>query len=92
METHGKEEPYFVLFLNSPQEFRAWMHSELHSPAVSRIFIFLPVGENSPQEFRAWIHSELHSPAVNHPSAQRPVLPRKKNAKLSSRCPEAGSA
>jgi hypothetical protein len=24
------------------------------------------------------MHSELHSPTVNHPSAQRPVLPRKK--------------
>jgi hypothetical protein len=38
------------------------------------------------------MHSQLHSPAVNHPGAQRPVLPRKENAELSSRCPEAGSA
>jgi hypothetical protein len=64
---------------NSPREFRAWMHSELHSPPI-----------NHPGEFRAWMHSELHSPPINHPGAEngmnkttynieRPVLPYNKH-------------
>jgi hypothetical protein len=60
------------------------LNCTLRQLIIQRIFIFLPVGENSPREFRAWMHSELHSLAVNHPGAQRAVLPRKKNAELSS--------